>query len=87
MSKADQHDIYRIHDERYGSSRPAAGAGTSKEYDNINRPVSAKSKTCSILRLPPFLHAPSFECTSKLCITFLKKNSAYFHIYRMHNTI
>ena len=44
-------------------------------------------KTCSSPRRPLFLHALSFECTSKLCITFLNQYSAYFHILTMHNTI
>ena len=43
--------------------------------------------TCSSPRRPLFLHALSFECTSKLCITFLNQFSVYFHIKRMHNTI
>ena len=37
-------------------------------------------KTCSSARRPLFLHALSFECTSKLCITFLNQFSVYFHI-------
>ena len=37
-------------------------------------------KTCSGPRRPLFLHALSFECTSKLCITFLNQFSVYFHI-------
>ena len=44
-------------------------------------------KTCSSPRCPLFLHALSFECTSKLCITFLNQFLVYFHILKMHNTI
>ena len=36
--------------------------------------------TCSSPRRPLFLQALSFECTSKLCITFLNQFSVYFHI-------
>ena len=36
--------------------------------------------TCSSPRRPLFLHALSFECTSKLCGTFLNQFSDYFHI-------
>ena len=36
--------------------------------------------TCSSPRQTFFLHALSFECTSKLCITFLNQFSVYFHI-------
>ena len=43
-------------------------------------------KTCSSPRRTFFLHALSFECTSKLCIAFLNQFSVYFHIKRMHNT-
>ena len=43
--------------------------------------------TCSSPRRTFFLHALSFECTSKLCITFLNQFSVYFHIQRMHDTI
>ena len=43
-------------------------------------------KTCSIPRRTFFLHALSFESTSKLCITFLNKFSVYFDIQKMHNT-
>ena len=37
-------------------------------------------QTCSSPRWTFFLHALSFECTSKLCITFLNQFSVYFHI-------
>ena len=43
--------------------------------------------TCSRPRHPLFLHALSFECTSKLCVTLFNQFSAYFHILKMHNTI
>ena len=43
--------------------------------------------TCSSPRRPLFLHALSFECTSKLCIHFLNQFLVYFHIYKMHYTI
>ena len=39
-----------------------------------------KRMTCSSPRRPLFLHALSFECTSKLCSTFLNQFSEYFHI-------
>ena len=38
------------------------------------------SMTCSSPRWTFFLHAISFECTSKLCITFLNQFSVYFHL-------
>ena len=44
-------------------------------------------KTCSSPRRTFFLHALSFQCTSKLCGTFLNQFSDYFHIKKMHNTI
>ena len=44
-------------------------------------------KTCSSPRRPLFIHALSFQCTSKLCGTFLNQFSDYFHIKKMHNTI
>ena len=37
-------------------------------------------KTCSSPRRTFFLHALSFECTTKMCITFLNQFLAYFHI-------
>ena len=43
--------------------------------------------TCSSPRRTFFLHALSFECTSKLCITFLNQFLVYFHIEKMHYTI
>ena len=43
--------------------------------------------TCSIPRRTFFLHALSFEYTSKLCVTFLNQFLVYFHIKKMHNTI
>ena len=36
--------------------------------------------TCSSPRRPLFVHVLSFECTSKLCITFLNQFLVYFHI-------
>ena len=42
--------------------------------------------TCSRPRRPLFLHALSFECTSKLCINFLNQFSFFFHILKMHYT-
>ena len=36
--------------------------------------------TCSSPRRTFFIHALSFECTSKLCIIFLNQFSVYFHI-------
>ena len=44
-------------------------------------------KTCSSPIQTFLLHALSFECTSKLCITFLNQFLVYFHILKMHNTI
>ena len=44
MSKAQHQDVYRLHDEPYGSIRPDTGAGTSNEYANLKRQVSALSK-------------------------------------------
>ena len=38
------------------------------------------TKTWSSPRNPLFLHALSFECTSKLCIDFLNQFSVYFYI-------
>ena len=43
---------------------------------NLHWPIM----TCSSPRRPLFLHALSFECTSKLCIMFLNQFSVYFHI-------
>ena len=43
--------------------------------------------TRSSPRRPLFLHVLSFECTSKLCITFLNQFLVYFHVLKMHNTI
>ena len=43
--------------------------------------------TCSSQRRTFFLLMLSFQCTSKLCITFLNQFSVYFHILKMHNTI
>ena len=50
--------------------------GNPEEEVKLNTPVP----TCSRPRRPFFLHALSFECTSKLCIDFLNKLSVYFHI-------
>ena len=36
--------------------------------------------TCSSPRLPLFLHALSFECTSKFCINFINQFSVYLRI-------
>ena len=36
--------------------------------------------TWSSPRRPLFLHALSFDCTSKLCINFINQFSVYFHI-------
>ena len=41
---------------------------------------SIKRETRSIPRRPLFLHALSFECTTKLCINFLNQFLVYFHI-------
>ena len=41
MSKAHQQAVYRLCNERDGSSSPAARVGTSKEYANLKRQVSA----------------------------------------------
>ena len=45
--------------------------------------------TCSSPRRTSFLHALSFECTSKLCGTFLNQFSDYFHIKKrkLHNLV
>ena len=45
------------------------------------------NQTCSSPRRTFFLHALSFECTSKLCGTFLNQFLYYFHILKMHYTI
>ena len=58
-----------------GSAQVNTGIG----YDMI--------MTCSSPRRLLFLHALSFECSSKLCITFLNQFTVYFHIKKMHNTI
>ena len=55
----------------------------SDELQNI----SQVRLTCSSPRRTFFLHALSFECTSKLCGTFLNQFLYYFHIKKMHNTI
>ena len=41
MSKAHQQAVYRLCNELDGSSSPAAIVGTSKEYANLKRQVSA----------------------------------------------
>ena len=38
------------------------------------------NKTWSSPKRPLFLHALSFDCTTKLCINFLNQFSVYFHI-------
>ena len=44
--------------------------------------------TCVSLRRPLFLHALSFECTSKLCITFLGQFSVFFTFQdALHNLV
>ena len=43
-------------------------------------PIQFCVMTWSILRCPLFLHALSFERTSKLCINFINQFSVYFHI-------
>ena len=42
--------------------------------------VCMRILTCSSPRRTFFLHALSFECTSKLWVTFLNQFSIYFHI-------
>ena len=42
--------------------------------------ILSSLQTCSSPRRPLFLHRLSFECTSKLYITFLNQFSVYFHI-------
>ena len=49
---------------------------SGKMFDHMETPL----KTCSSPRRPLFLHELSFECTSKLCITFLNQFSVYFRI-------
>ena len=44
-------------------------------------------QTCYRPRRTLFLYALSFECTSKLCVTFLNQFSVYFPISTMHYTI
>ena len=44
MSKTQKQAVYRLREEQYGSSSPAAGAVTYKEYTNLKRQVSAFSK-------------------------------------------
>ena len=55
---------------------------TKKQYLNhcTSTPYWKSSRTCSSPRHPLFLHALSFECTSKLCINVLNRFSVYFHI-------
>ena len=40
MYKAQQQDVYRLHQEQYGRSRYASGTGTPKDYDSLKRQVS-----------------------------------------------
>ena len=42
--------------------------------------LAISMQTYSSPRRPLFLHALSFQCTSNLCINFLKQFSVYFHI-------
>ena len=71
-----------------------------KVFDDINEdfcsgtillglgdPLPTAYETCSSPRRTFFLHALSFECTSKLCGTFLNQFSYYFHTKKKHNTI
>ena len=44
MSKSHQKDVYRHCDEKYGSTRPATGSVTSKEYDNLKFQIIPLSK-------------------------------------------
>ena len=44
ISKSQQHPVYRLGGERYGTSRNDAITATSKECDNLNFQVSAFSK-------------------------------------------
>ena len=44
ISKAQQQGVYRLRNERYGSSRPSSGTVTSKEYSNLKIQVSLLSK-------------------------------------------
>ena len=66
-------------DKRYESYFP-------EHSQYFGRPLKLL-KTCSSPRRPLFLHALSFECTSKLCGTFLNQFLYYFHIKKMHNTM
>ena len=52
--------------------------GDNKDLKELH--AAMKQLTCSSPRGTFFLHALSFECTSKLCITFLNQFSVYFHI-------
>ena len=57
-------------------------------YEIQQKPSLKKmDMTCSSPRRPLFLHALSFECTSKLCAIFINIIFVYFHGKRMHNTI
>ena len=67
---------------------------TCKKYYESSTPTLCKLPlvlcvcvTCSSPRRPLFLHALSFDCTSKPCVTFLNQFSVYFHIKKMHNII
>ena len=49
------------------------------ENDDLTA-IEMVEKTCSRSRRTFFLHSLSFECTSKLCITYLNQFSVYFLI-------
>ena len=72
-----------IKDQPYGAEILVAGGINA----NLEEPEVTLQVTCSSPRRPLFLHALSFECTSKLCGTFLNQFSDYFNIKKMHNTI
>ena len=62
----------------YNNTEAQSGACTKSRRDTNQ----AQHETCSSPRRTFFLHALSFECTSKLCIPFLNQFSVYFHILK-----
>ena len=47
---------------------------------DIRHKIDTLHKACSSPRQTIFLHALSFQCTSKLCVTFINQFLVYFHI-------
>ena len=49
MSKDQQQAVYRLRQEQYGNISPSAGTGTTKDYSDLKRQVSALPKNVNDL--------------------------------------